>query len=187
MIHEFARCPFCNRGVLAVDDAGPSFVFEPDRPNGGACPHLALATVCFSADANKPRGSFVTEKVWRWSHGNGLQGPDAGGDELGDYLTDLACDGLPYPQLVPKVPYRLVGVYASEREDRHKGWGYFAVASDKGLLEGSINGWALYTRSPAALIRDIHKRPDLWTRMSAAESTTPRRSRRRSRSNAQAG
>jgi hypothetical protein len=57
-----------------------------------------------------------------------------------------------------------VGVYASERETARKGWGYFPVLAGKKVLEGSINGWALYSHRPADLLRDIRKRLKMWTR-----------------------
>ena len=57
-----------------------------------------------------------------------LVGPDAQGDELGDYLSDLACDGLPWPELAPEVPYELAGVYAGERESAGKGWDTYGNA-----------------------------------------------------------
>jgi hypothetical protein len=70
MIHEFARCPICNRGVLAIDDRIPTFVIEPQRENGRPCPHLALATVALEpslpplpAESSDPRNLGVVITV----------------------------------------------------------------------------------------------------------------------------
>jgi hypothetical protein len=165
MIHEFARCPFCSYGVLAIDDSGPTFIIEPQIKKGRPCPHLALAIASFEATSDE--GPVQQSGVWRWSRGEGLVGPDAQGDVLGDYLTDLVCVCLPWRELIPKVPYQLVGVSAGEREAVRKGWGYFPVLAGKKVLEGSIDGWALYSHEPEDLLRDVHERLGLWMRMSA--------------------
>jgi hypothetical protein len=83
--------------------------------------------------------------------------------ELAEYLTGVACASfLRRPELSPGVPYELVGVYASNRESARKGWGCFPVIAGKKVLTGMINGWALYSQTPAALMRDIRNRIKLW-------------------------
>jgi hypothetical protein len=171
MIHEFARCPSCGKGVLAVDDDVPTFVFDPDSAFGAPCRHLALATACLSPFLQEkvdPRPPILEQRagVWVWSHSDGLRGPDAQGDELGDYLTDLACDSIPYPQIFPRVTYHLTDFNALDREKICKGSGVFPLANDQGLeLWAKLYGWALYSRHPAALVADIRKRIRLWQRL----------------------
>jgi hypothetical protein len=87
MFHEFARCPYCKRGVMAIDDDVPTFVFDPDHANGAPCAHLALATVGFevvSAETGELNNSKPRSSSWHWSHGDGLRGPEPMEDELGD-------------------------------------------------------------------------------------------------------
>lgn len=154
MIHEFARCPYCDDCVLAIDDQLPAFLINPESAAGQACPHLVLATVCL--DLHSPRTSVPAGRtgVWRWSLDEGLVGPKADGDPLGDYLTDLACEGLA-PEFFPTIPHRLVGVYAAERESKRLGWGYFPMNTGEKVLTGLINGWALYSLRPEALMAEI--------------------------------
>jgi hypothetical protein len=45
MIHEFARCPICHRGILAIDDRTPTLVIELQSEKGRPCPHLVLTTL----------------------------------------------------------------------------------------------------------------------------------------------
>lgn len=178
MIHEYARCPFCDDCILAIDDQLPAFLINPHCDKGEACPHLVLATVCIEVERGQ-RGRSAAPcgptGVWRWARDAGLLGPEADADDLGDYLTDLACDSLPGEEYFPTIPYRLVGAYASERESKHTGWGYFPIVVGESVLTGMVNGWALFSLRPQELMADIRYRvlSDCGGEEDSAEASSP--------------
>lgn len=149
MIREICRCPYCGEGVVAVDDDLPEIVFDPDRPAGSPCPHLAFAWVGLHA-AVECRAGF-----WLWALGEGLRRLLPGGppEPLEDYINELCCDMSAEPPL-SGVEFRIVGGTAGQREEQRLGSGDFWLAAEGAgddLIDAYLDAWGIYAPDPGAL------------------------------------
>jgi hypothetical protein len=162
MIREVARCPYCDGGGIAVDDDPLTLLFNPDRPGGEPCRHLAFASVGLEALSPVLYGLPMDghSAGWLWVRGEGLRRLTRGHiDPLADYVDMLACDLIPGPEDLPAVEYLVAGATAGDREEARPGTGEFPFAARGAGPQflGILDGWGLYARDPEALVDAVRR------------------------------
>jgi hypothetical protein len=168
MIHEIARCPYCEGGVLTVEDDGPGVLFGPDPAGGRPCAHLAVADVALSAcDAGRGVEIAGRSGAWQWRHGEGWRPlPWARPwDCLSEFIDHLFA-GLLEPDAWPAVEHKVVGGTAGAREARQLGSGVFPLRGRPGEdpVTACLDGSAAYAPDPAALMEALRQRSRCWER-----------------------
>lgn len=155
MLRYIAACPYC-QSVIGIDVISLTIVFDPGYGSSLPCRHLA----CFSAALNyeplMDRTRSRTSVCWTWDLESGLHS-SAGKleDDLWDFMLDFPTD-FSRPYLRPTVKYRIVGMTAEDRERARPGSGCFRVLAGTGdLYRGALDGFAIFSRRPVAVWRQV--------------------------------
>jgi hypothetical protein len=141
-------------------------VFDPDRPAGGACAHLAFACAWLDAARAAWGGTWAgapgRSGAWLWAWGEGLRRPRGGPverDDLTDYVLDWACGTLPEERLPAGADYRGTGAGSLARDEARPGSGEFPLAGQGGPpLVALLDGWGVFAADPAALAAEARRR-----------------------------
>jgi len=166
MIHLLARCPYCGKGEIAIDDGRPTVVFDPNGPGGAPCPHLAFLSAALDVradenwqpDAEKHAPPLIDEMSghWFWVHGEGLHDMPLHGtpDELMDYVDMLACGLLP----VEIYPRDLVHEVVGGPDTKLAEIGEFMLPNPTGAPHRAIlDGWAIYAPAPPCFVAAVRR------------------------------
>jgi hypothetical protein len=147
MIRQIARCPYCDRGVIGLDDDGLAIVFNPDGLGTDVCRHLAFLWAMLEAHSGRTDCVRCRSRAWLWEHGRGLYPHRGRRDEpLSGYLLDLVYDSLGPEERVTGVEYHVAGGTAEEREAVRVGTGFFRLARrERPPLQVELYGWAVYS------------------------------------------
>ena len=162
MRHELARCPFCVESLVVLDDGRlETWTGTFDAP-GEPCRHLAFACVTLTAESaprhKEPPGEC--SRVWFWVRGRGWRRlPSDQYHRLYDYVLGIACDMMAEGERAPQTAYIVVGGTAMKREDEEPGSGEvtWMVPGIKGAIDGLLDGFALYSRKPEALVDEVKR------------------------------
>lgn len=89
MIHQIAKCPFCEQCVAFESDS-EKIVFNPDTNNRTACEHLVFVEADFTLFKLQRDGTDPAERTGgeAWSC-PALNELDPDGSEFSDYLCEL--------------------------------------------------------------------------------------------------
>jgi hypothetical protein len=158
MIRKVASCPYCEHGVVAIDDHIPEFVFNPGHSSAPPCEHLAFASVgLFVCEPTERR---VDRRCGRWLYerGEGLRSFAATDplDDLQEYVDPLCCELLCDEDRPTGVEFVVDGGSAASPEQLEEtGAHFFLEDAEHGKLAAVLDGWAIYSHAPEAVVQAI--------------------------------
>jgi hypothetical protein len=80
-------------------------------------------------------------------------------NRLYDYVVGISCDMLAEGESPPQTHHIVVGGTAMKREDEEPGSGEvtWMVPGIKGAIDGLLDGYAIYSRKPEALVAEVKR------------------------------
>jgi hypothetical protein len=169
MLRTTSNCPYCPKGVIAVDDDVPAFVFDPDGTSAEPCPHLTFAIVCLwayrQADVDSPDCGQVEDRtgVWTWIHGEGLRKYSSREqlDPLPDYIHFVICEHeIPFSDIPRHIEREITGGNSGARESVRPGSGEFPLSGSKwqSPMVAILDGWGIYSPNPRGLVDVVREK-----------------------------
>lgn len=165
MIRSIARCPYCRECEIAIDDDPPAVIFDPDRPRGLPCPHLASISVqlIVTTKSGLKRQVKRRSREWFWIREKDLRKKPVRCklfDPLESYIRNITWGFLP-GKFLPDLEHEVVGARNLASSGTFK---YALWVSAGTQYEASLSGGAIYALAPARfakLARDLAFRVDI--------------------------
>ena len=122
MIRQLARCPYCKKGDLALDENTDALIFNADVV-GVPCPHLLWVEGRYSAWERTPQGipRVIGSFEFHWDH-PGLAAADVEG-QLQPYLKELANTGKSW-EFAPAQEFTVADLFVEEKATDPRGKEY---------------------------------------------------------------
>ena len=158
MLRELSRCPYCDHGLVSVDDHRSALVVGP--AGGAPCPHLAYVLAgLYDDEPRGPAGGTPRPDVnWVWACGGGVRryGPGDPLPGLFDYLDEFCLGHLSDDEVPGSAPFRVVGGTCNQRGPDGPAAGLFDLEVRPGVFRrAALEGWGVYSPDPPALTAEV--------------------------------